>query len=111
MLLWRFLAAEAARQLKGATVSSAHDKYEMRFNEFSAPKAPKKPQRIKPLKTIKPSKKSIPNIKPETPAQAMIAAKKRQIEVSKMALKREQEFQRRHRELEKQRKARNLSSR
>ena len=93
--------------MKETTVSSAHDKYEMHFNEFSAPKAPKKPKAIKPRKTIKPSKKSLPNIKPETPAQAMIAAKKRQIEVDKMALKREQEYQRRHKQLEKQQRARN----
>ncbi len=97
--------------MKEATVSSAHDKYEMRFYEFSAPKAPKKPQRIKPRKTIKPSKKTLPTIKPETPAQAMITARKRDVDSAKQRLKGQQEFQRRHRELEKQRTARNPSSR
>lgn len=44
-------------------------------------------------------------IKPLSPDQAMIAAKRRQVEVARMALKREQEFQRRRKELERQRKA------
>jgi hypothetical protein len=97
-------AAEEALQEQETAGSSAHDKYEMRAHEFSAPKAPKKPQRIKPRKTIKPSKKSLPNTKPLDAADAMIAARKRDIEVAKMALKREKEFQRRRKELEKQRR-------
>ena len=54
--------------------------------------------RIDELTRIKP-------IKPLTPDQAMIASRKRQVEVAKMALKREKEFQRRKKEQEQQRKA------
>ena len=89
----------------------------MLISEISSPntrkpaKARKSLKPKKPLKTIKPSKKTLPTIKPLKPADAMIAAKNRNVEVAKMALKREKEFQRRHRKLEKQRKARNPSSR
>ena len=47
----------------------------------------------------------IKRIKPLTRDQAMIASRKRQVEVAKMALKREKEYQRRKKELEQQRKA------
>lgn len=55
----------------------------MRFYEFS---------------TLKP-------IKPMTPAQYAIAAKKRQVDQAKEALRREKDAQKRHRELERQRQA------
>ena len=55
----------------------------MRFYEFS---------------TIKP-------IKPMNPAQYAIAAKKRQVDQAKDALRREKDNQKRHRELERQRQA------
>lgn len=55
----------------------------MRFYEFS---------------TIKP-------IKPMSPEQYAIAAKKRQVDQAKDALRREKDAQKRHRELEKQRQA------
>lgn len=48
---------------------------------------------------------AIKPIKPLNPDQAMIAARKRQVEVAKMALRREREFQRQKKERERQRKA------
>ena len=110
MLHGQWPTAKEASQEKETAGSSALDKYVMRFFEFSAPKAakaPKKPKAIKPRRTIKPSKKPLPNTKPLNAADAMIAARKRDIEVAKMALKREKEFQRRRKELEKQQRERN----
>ncbi|WJS99858.1 hypothetical protein [Novosphingobium humi] len=82
----------------------------MRIDEITAPKPPKKPKSLKPRKplpkskTIKPSAKALPNIKPQTASQAMIAAKKRDVQVAKDALKAQQAYQKRHKELEAQRK-------
>lgn len=75
----------------------------MLIDEITTAK-PERPKPIKPRLTIKPSKKTLPTIKPLMPDQAMIAAKKRQVEVAKMALKREKEFQRRKKELAQQSK-------
>ena len=54
-----------------------------------------------PTKPFKPLK----NIQPQTPAQAMIAARKREVETAKRALQTEKDTQRRRKELERQRKA------
>jgi hypothetical protein len=48
---------------------------------------------------------SIKPIKPLTPSQARIAAKKRQIDMAKTALKAEQDLQKRQKETEQQRKS------
>ena len=88
----------------------------MLISEISSPSTHKKakPRKslkpLKPLKRVKPLKPLKP-ISPLNPADAMIADKKRRVEVAKMALKQEKEFQRRRKELEKQRTARNPSSR
>lgn len=79
----------------------------MRIDEITTAKLklPKRPKPIKPRSTIKPNKKTLPTIKPQTANQAMIAAKKRQVEVAKDALKAEKAYQKRRKQLEKQRKA------
>lgn len=75
--------------------------------EITLPEATKTLPKLKPLpkrKPIKPRKKTLLTIKPQTASQAMIAAKKRDVETAKLALKREKEYQKRSKELEMQRK-------
>lgn len=82
--------------------SAPNAKYVMRIDEITQPKRVQTRPRLKP---IKPSTKTLPSIEPQNAAQGMIAAKRRDVETARQALKREKAFQKRHRELEKQRKA------
>jgi hypothetical protein len=77
--------AEHTREQKAAWVSAVTLNTSMRFYEFAR-------------STLKP-------IKPMSPAQYAIAAKKRQVDQAKDALRREKDTQKRHRELQKQRQS------